>query len=490
MSYQAVLCDLIEYAKTHHILDEHRMEEQKEVLFSLFNEPVQECKVSSPKTYEQIMHVLLKRAYELNLYPIDTIDEMDAFEAKIIDILMPTPTDVKATFKNLYDQSPKKATDYLYRLSQDVNYIKVKRLKENVSWTYRSRYGQIGLTINLAKPEKDPRDIAKAKDLDHSNSRMFVPKCVICKENERNYYNARMNLRMVPLVLGDETWHFQYSPYQYYNEHAIILHDEHKPMKINEKTFTYLFDFVDQFNSYFIGSNADLPIVGGSILNHDHFQAGKYKFPIEDAKVLYSFEKDECEVQLLKWPLSTIRIRSANRYQIEKLGRYYHRKWLTYENQDLDIIPKTEHIYHQTITPIVRKKKNIYELDLILRNNRTNETYPDGIFHPHHDVWHIKKENIGLIEAMGLAILPGRLKLELQEIKECINFKNEPTQSLEKHIHWLDMLKKKYLHITEEDLLIEVGKIFERVLEDAGVFKQNRLGINALKEFMNQIKKR
>lgn len=486
MSYCAVLCDLIEYAKSHHLIDESNIEERKIVLFSLFNEPLTACQLPSKKTYEQIMHVLLKRAYELNLYPIDTIDEMDAFEAKMMDILMPTPSQVKDVFINLYQQSPHQATTYLYRLSQDVNYIKVKRLKENMSWTYRSRYGQIGLTINLAKPEKDPRDIAKAKDLD-SKSDLFVPKCVICKENEQNYYNARMNLRMVPLTLGEEKWHFQYSPYQYYNEHAIILHDEHKPMKIKEKTFTYLFDFVDQFNSYFIGSNADLPIVGGSILNHDHFQAGQYKFPIEDAKVLFSFTKYDCEVQLLKWPLSTIRIRSHNRYHIERLGVTYYKKWLTYQNTDLDIIPKTGNVNHQTITPIVRKKKDIYELDLILRNNRTSELYPDGIFHPHRDVWHIKKENIGLIEAMGLAILPGRLKWELQEIKECINFKNEPTQSLDKHNHWFDMLKKKYLHMTEEDLLLEVGKIFEKVLEDTGVFKQNRLGIQAIKKFMSHI---
>jgi len=483
MSYYTALCDFIEYVKTHHILDENKIEERKKVLFSLFDEPLKTCGTPSQKTYDQIMHVLLKRAYELNRYPIDTIDEMDAFEAKIIDTLMPTPEEVKHKFAMLYQQSPKQATDYLFHLSEDVNYIKVNRLKENRSWTYRSRYGHIGLTINLAKPEKDPRDIAKAKDLETSKSDLFIPKCVICKENEQNYYNARMNLRMVPITLGNESWHFQYSPYQYYNEHAIVLHDEHRPMKINKKTFSYLFDFVDQFPSYFIGSNADLPIVGGSILNHDHFQAGKYKFPIEDAKVLYTFQKNECEVQLLKWPLSTLRIVSKDREKVKELGITYLKKWWNFAHPTLHIIPRTEGINHQTITPIVRKKNDTYELDIIFRNNRTSDIYPDGIFHPHHDVWHIKKENIGLIEAMGLAILPGRLKIELEEIKECINFKKDASQALDKHKDWIEVLKKKYVHMTDQDLLLEVGKIFERVLEDAGVFKQNRAGIQAFKEF-------
>ncbi|TNF07565.1 MAG: galactose-1-phosphate uridylyltransferase, partial [Bacillota bacterium] len=341
MQISSYLCALIQYAQKHQLIDEVLLKERKKVLFSLYGEEEISCNILETYRFEQIMYVLLKKAYSLNLYPIDTIDEMDAFEAKLIDILMPTPEEVKSKFHTYYLESPKKATNYLYQLSQDVNYIKVNRLKENVSWTYPSRYGKLGVTINLAKPEKDPRDIAKAKDLDTSKSHHFIPKCVICKENEHNYYNARMNLRIVPMTLGNEKWHFQYSPYQYYNEHAIILHDEHKPMQIKDKTFTYLLDFVDQFSEYFIGSNADLPIVGGSILNHDHFQAGKYKFPIEDAKIIDTIQKDEVSISILKWPLSTIRISSKYRDEVIKYAKHYFHAWKTYANPKLSIIPAT-----------------------------------------------------------------------------------------------------------------------------------------------------
>ncbi|MDX9691312.1 MAG: UDP-glucose--hexose-1-phosphate uridylyltransferase, partial [Acholeplasmataceae bacterium] len=246
-------------------------------------------------------------------------------------------------------------------------------------------------------------------------------------------------------------------------------------------------DFVDQIETYFIGSNADLPIVGGSILNHDHFQAGKYKFPIEDAKIVDTISKDKANISILKWPLSTIRISSYDRLEIIKLGKHYLHAWKAYANPKLNIIPKTGEISHQTITPIMRKKNNRYELDIIFRNNRTSEAYPLGIFHPHDDVWHIKKENIGLIEAMGLAILPGRLKKELEEIKEVTNFKKQASMYLSKHEAWISYLESKYMHMTTEDLEYEVGKKFERVLEDAGVFKQNRSGLEAFKAFVKQL---
>jgi UDPglucose--hexose-1-phosphate uridylyltransferase len=487
MEISRYLCAFIQYAKKHNFLSELEIKDRKKILFSLYEEKEVECFVEESYSFEHMMHVLLKKAYALKLYPLDTVDEMDAFEAKLMDILMPSPKEVKEEFKHLYENSPKQATQYLYELSKDVNYIKVNRLKENMSWTYPSRYGKLGITINLAKPEKDPRDIAKAKDLDTSSTSLFIPKCVICKENEQNYYNARMNLRIVPLTLGHEKWHFQYSPYQYYNEHAIILHDEHKPMQIKEKTFTYLIDFVDQFSEYFIGSNADLPIVGGSILNHDHFQAGKYKFPIEDAKIIDSIQKGETTISILKWPLSTIRIISKNRDEVDHYAKYYFKAWKTYANPSLSIIPSTGDTPHHTITPIVRKKKDFYELDMIFRNNRTNEQYPLGIFHPHDDVWHIKKENIGLIEAMGLAILPGRLKKELEEIREVVNYKFEPSEKLVHHFEWIDELKQKYLHISNEDIQYEVGRKFQRVLEDAGVFKQNRRGLQAFIRFVHNV---
>ena len=480
------LCALLSYVLKNNLIDKKRYLDHQNILFSFFNEPIGACEVGLNLSYDEIMSYLLKIAYDRKMYLLDSIDEMDAFEAKIIDLLMPSPTIVKKTFKEKMKISPDHATDYLFKLSENVNYIKVKRLKENVHWESKSAYGKLELTINLAKPEKDPRDIAKALEF-KPTSLSDIPKCVICKENEQNYHNARMNLRIVPIVLGNELWHFQYSPYQYYNEHAIILHDEHRPMHVYEKTFTYLFDFLDQFPSYFIGSNAGLPIVGGSILNHDHFQGGKYHFPIEKADVLYQIENENVMINLLKWPLSTIRIQSQNKEKCMYYGIKVLKRWQDYENKALRIIPFTDQTPHQAITPIVRKRDNLYELDIILRNNRTDETYPQGIFHPHEDVWHIKKENIGLIEAMGLAILPGRLKVELEDMIKVFNQDFYHETSLEKHQDWIIYLKHKYKTLDLDILKFEMGLKFERILEDAGVFKQDKEGIDAFIRFANQL---
>ncbi len=486
MNLNLCLCQLIEYGKKQGIITDLYSAEKK--LKTLFEVDELICQNNLEVNYQETMDALLKIAYQMELYPVDTIDEMDAFEAKIIDCIMPEPEEVKNTFLSKYKKHPEDATNYLYKLSQDVNYIKVLRLKENKSWTYESEYGNIELTINLAKPEKDPRDIAKALK-QKSEKQEGIPLCVICKENEQNYHNARMNLRIVPFKLGEELWHFQYSPYQYYNEHAIILHDEHRPMKISLKTMDYLLDFVDQFPTYFIGSNADLPIVGGSILNHDHFQAGKYHFPIENAKTLYQLTLKDIKIEHLNWPLSTVRLTSYNRELIKEYFNAYFDLWLNYENKDLNIIPKTNETRHQTITPIVRKINDCYEVDLILRNNRVNDQYPDGIFHPHQDVQHIKKENIGLIEAMGLAILPGRLKKELEDIKNAINHHGKLNDELIKHEPWIIELKHNYHEISLDDLKREVGKKFSRVLEDAGVFKLDEQGKKAIISFIESIKK-
>ncbi|MFH0767113.1 MAG: galactose-1-phosphate uridylyltransferase, partial [Bacillota bacterium] len=311
--------------------------------------------------------------------------------------------------------------------------------------------------------------------------------CVFCKENEQNYDNARMNLRIVPIILGNELWHFQYSPYQYYNEHAIILHDIHRPMKITNLTFEYLLDFIDMFPEYFIGSNADLPIVGGSILNHDHFQAGRHHFPIESAKTIKTYQVNQLLVlEHILWPLSTIRLTSKSRDEISFLASLILDKWKNYSNQALEIFPLTNDIPHQTITPILRKLNDRYQMDLILRNNRTSEAYPDGIFHPHPDVQHIKKENIGLIEAMGLAILPGRLEKELEAIQQYLQGISPMTKELVKHKKWMNELSK-YKVIDNKFLLNEVSKKFERVLEDSGAFKLNEQGNEAMHNFIDEI---
>jgi UDPglucose--hexose-1-phosphate uridylyltransferase len=431
---------------------------------------------------KDILQKMMDEGFKRGLFPMDTSDERDAFEAFLYDCVMDPPAHVKKRFKDLYNIHPEYATHYLYTLSKRVNYIKEERLKKNIQWVYRGKYGQLEITINLAKPEKDPRDIAKSKDQLIEGR----PKCVLCKENEQNYWNARKNLRIIPITLGGETWHLQYSPYLYYDEHAIILHDEHRPMKIHEKTMVYLFDFVDQFPSYFIGSNADIPIVGGSILNHDHFQAGRYHFPIEDASIMKSYHLNNLSLHLLYWPLSTIRCISKDRGQLQSMVWKVYQAWKTYDCEELDIRAMTDGVSHQTITPIVRKKDDVYEVDLVLRNNRTSVEHPDGIFHPHVDVHHIKKENIGLIEAMGLAILPGRLKTEMEEGLSFLKGESSISQKMIHHEAWLNDLKKKNIR-TWDELKREIGSRFERVIEDSGVFKMNDEGIHALDQFIQNI---
>ena len=433
--------------------------------------------------YETISS-LLDVSYQMNLFEIDTMMERDQFEALIFDQIMPTPSETKSTFKSLFEQDKNQAFSYLYELSKNTNYIKTKRLAENISFFYESDYSPLEITINLSKPEKDPKDIQKA--LEKPKEEKKGPKCVICKENEHNYENARMNLRLIPLELNRSLWHFQYSPYGYFNEHSIILSDEHKNMKISHKTSENLLDFIDYMPAYFIGSNADLPIVGGSILNHDHYQAGRYHFPIENAKVIKTYGLiNEVEIKHLNWPLSTIRLNSKNREKLSKVVDLILDQWQNYDNIALDIVSFTT-ANHNTITPILRKKDDIYEFDIILRNNRTSETYPGGIFHPHADKWHIKKENIGLIEAIGLAVLPPRLK---QSLELSMLYLNEGIydDSLDAHKDWLETLKEKYNHVSIKTLYDEVGAVFEGVLEDCGVFKLDIQGNAAMDKFINEI---
>ncbi|MFP4178316.1 MAG: galactose-1-phosphate uridylyltransferase [Acholeplasmataceae bacterium] len=436
---------------------------------------------------DAILKPILNYAENNNLYEPKTLAERDAFEALVMDAMMPSPNAVKARFRKLFAHDPNRATRMLYDLSIAVNYIKSKRLEKNRSWTHLSRYGTLQMTINLAKPEKDPKDIAKAR-LKTENRVEGRPKCPLCKENERNYHNARMNLRIVPIELGGETWHFQYSPYLYYHEHAIILSDEHRPMAITGRTFVYLFDFLDLFPDYFIGSNADLPIVGGSILNHDHFQGGKHPFPIEKASALGTFDDGQVKVEHLYWPLATIRLTSTNRLLLTEYAEAFLDYWRGYDNPSLGIVSHTGDVAHNTVTPIARKKGHAYQLDIILRNNRTTDEYPEGIFHPHADVQHIKKENIGLIEAMGLAILPGRLESELRMILRALrNRERNLSAQLARHAHWYEGLRVRRTTWTLEDLLDEVGKKFVSVLEDAGVFKFDQGGISAMHRLIETV---
>lgn len=486
MGLRELLSALISYAIEKHLIETDEISVRLDLLCHLFQYDSQAYDEQYKKPYHELMPELLDMAYNRGLIQWNSIDESDAFEAKVMDLVMPSPRVVKETFKKLYLQAPWDATDYLYRLSKDVNYIKFKRLKENIDWIHESPYGKLQMTINLAKPEKDPKDIANAIK-EQQKEHLDRPKCVICKENEQNYWNARMNLRIVPITLGNELWHFQYSPYLYYNEHAIILHDLHKPMQISHRTFDYLFDFINQFPTYFIGSNADLPIVGGSILNHDHFQAGRHHFPIQDAKPIRSFNHiPNLTIEHLNWPMTTIRLKSNQQSLLKKYASHLFDVWKHYNNPSLNLISETNHVPHNTITPIARVTAEGYELDIILRNNRTSDRYPDGIFHPHTDVHHIKKENIGLIEAMGLAILPGRLKTELDLIEKVINHRHADDASLDKHRHWMETLKK-LPKVDSKVLYEEVGRKFERVLVDSGVFKLNFEGIRAVHELIMEL---
>lgn len=476
------------YGIEHDLFDESAVSLVQDRLIAIFDLPKWTfSRCHALPLLDVILQPILDYAEENDLYEPKTLAERDAFEALVMDAMMPGPETVKARFGDLYEIEPNRATEMLYDLSKAVNYIKSERLKKNISWTHQSRYGALQMTINLAKPEKDPKDIAKAK-LNVQENIEGRPKCPLCKENERNYYNARMNLRIVPIELGGETWHFQYSPYLYYNEHAIVLSDEHRPMAITGKTFVYLFDFIDRFPDYFIGSNADLPIVGGSILNHDHFQGGKHVFPIEKATVIRTFDKGNVTVEHLHWPLSTIRLRSKNRILLTEYATAFLDHWRNYDNPDLDIRSHTEGVSHNTVTPIARKKRDVYELDIIFRNNRTTDRYPDGIFHPHKDVQHIKKENIGLIEAIGLAILPGRLKHELETILASLR-EHEPKlpSNLTNHALWYAELRDLATVRTHDDLLEEVGKKFVRVIEDAGVFKLDEKGTKAMHHLIEDV---
>jgi galactose-1-phosphate uridylyltransferase, family 2 len=461
-----------------------------------------------PENPVDILNVLLNYAAESGIIPADTIAQRDLMDARIMGILMPRPSEVSKNFwRTAGDKGIVEATDDFYRLSQNSNYIRMDRIAKNLYWESETPYGSLEITINLSKPEKDPKDIAAARNTAQSG----YPQCLLCPENVGFAGNinhpARQNHRVIPLSLDGERWYFQYSPYVYYNEHCIVLYENHVPMKISNKTFVRLFDFVDQFPHYFIGSNADIPIVGGSILNHEHFQGGRHVFPMEKAKVETCFSHPDfsgVEAGIVKWPMSVIRLSGKDRGSITELASLILKEWREYSDVSADILAYTtegeKRVPHNTITPIARKYGDgRYELDLVLRNNRTTDEHPLGIFHPHKEWYHVKKENIGLIEVMGLAILPGRLNSELREIEDILDGKTQYTggmysdenHSLNKHIPWIEGLIKTYGTNLAPDrakavLKKEVGDIFLNVLLDAGVYKRDSEGKEAFKRFMNK----
>ncbi len=451
-----------------------------------------------------ILENLLDYAAQNGLLEDNTITYRDLMDARIMGFLMPRQSEMEKTFYGLYtNQSPRAATDWYYEISKASNYIRTARIAKNLYWKVDTGYGDIEITVNLSKPEKDPKAIAAAGKMKQAS----YPDCLLCLENVgypgRVNHPARQNHRVIPLVLGNEEWFLQYSPYVYYNEHSIIFNRKHVPMRIDKSTFIKLFDFVGRIPHYFVGSNADLPIVGGSILSHDHFQGGRHRFAMELAPVEKSLVHSEykgIKAGIVKWPMSVIRISGDNCEELAGLADDILQKWRHYSDEDAGILAYTyndgEKTPHNTITPIVRKNNTgQYELDLVLRNNRTSDKYPYGIFHPHNNLHHIKKENIGLIEVMGLAVLPGRLNAEMEGIIRILTGKLEYNKNdiakddlLSKHTPWIEEMIDNYgvgntAPQAENILKQEVGRIFVKVLTDAGVYKRTSRGQAAFFKF-------
>ena len=456
-----------------------------------YNEPQGECEYEG---LEEILSEILSFAVETGLIE-DDITSRDLFDTKVMSALVPRPSEVISDFNDLYEVSPEMATDYYYKLSRDTDYIRRYRIVKDMKWKTETEYGEIDITINLSKPEKDPKAIAAARNAKASS----YPKCLLCIENEgyrgRINHPARQNHRIIPIEIDGQQWGFQYSPYVYYNEHCIVFNGSHTPMVIDGKAFKKLFDFVKLFPHYFIGSNADLPIVGGSILSHEHFQGGNYEFAMAKAPVEKEFtSKDYPDVKIgtVKWPMSVIRLSGKDSDRLVELGEKILTAWRAYTDEDAFIFAETDGEKHNTITPIARMKGDNYELDLVLRNNITTEEHPDGVYHPHKELHNIKKENIGLIEVMGLAVLPARLKTELKLVeKALVNGTDLADNELTaKHKEWAESFKGNYTITAENAEKIvqdEVGKVFSKVLEHAGVYKRDEKGMAAFSKFVESV---
>ena len=492
MTVNGYLTALVEYGlKTGLIQDCDRTYIVNQLLMTMGLDSFEE-EAAPQMELEDILAGLLSDAVSRGVIE-DNITAKDLFDTRLMGVLTPLPREVRAKFAALYAEDPQKATDWYYTLSQDTDYIRRYRIKKDLRWKTATEYGDLDITINLSKPEKDPKAIAAAKAAPQSG----YPKCQLCPENEgyagRMNHPARENHRIVPITVAGANWYLQYSPYVYYNEHCIVFNAKHTPMVIDKSAFSKLLDFVTLFPHYFVGSNADLPIVGGSILSHEHFQGGHYSFPMELSPVereirFAGFE--DIKAGIVKWPMSVIRLDGADKARLADLADKILRAWRGYTDADAFIFAETDGVPHSTITPIARRRGSDYELDLVLRNNITTKEHPLGVYHPHAELHHIKKENIGLIEVMGLAVLPARLKGELQGLEEAILAGKPLTGDLEKHAAWVEELKTRHTFTPENTTAIlreEVGKVFAKVLEHAGVYGRNEAGQAAFLKFIDYV---
>lgn len=489
---------LVEYGLSKELITEDERFYSRNLLLDMmgeseFDENDKEGK--EDPTLPEILEYLCDEAVKRGIIE-DSITFRDLFDTKLMNAITPRPHEVNRTFWEEYKRSPEASTDYFYKLCRDINYIRTDRIARDMRWTTDTPYGTLDITINLSKPEKDPKAIAAAKNQKQS----AYPKCQLCMENigyaGRANHPARENLRVIPVKINDLDFGFQYSPYVYYNEHCIVFNSKHVPMKIDKDAFLKLFDFVDLFPHYFLGSNADLPIVGGSILTHDHFQGGRYVFAMEKAKKEREFFVDgfpEVSCAVVKWPLSVIRLNSKDRKALVELADRILQKWRSYSDEEAFIFAETDGEPHNTITPIARKHGDIFEMDLALRNNITTKEHPLGLFHPHEELHHIKKENIGLIEVMGLAVLPARLKAEMTALSEAMlsGADIEKDETLSKHAIWAKEVMERHTDLNKDNIMAvlqeEIGQVFLKVLLCAGVFKDDGKGREAFKRFTDSL---
>lgn len=498
MNIEQLIARLVEYGKVTGLVDELDVNYVTNRLLELFAiDEAYEGEVPSTSVNDlpDILNAMVDYAFEKGMIDDNGIVSRDLFDTKIMGCLIPFPSQVIKTFNELYKESPEKATDYFYKLSQDSDYIRRYRVCKDLKWVVDTEYGDLDITINLSKPEKDPKAIAAAKLMKQAG----YPKCLLCRENEgyagRMNHPARQNHRIIPVTIQQSNWGFQYSPYVYYNEHCIVFNGQHLPMKIERGTFCKLFDFVKLFPHYFVGSNADLPIVGGSILTHDHFQGGHYEFAMAKAQVEKEYKIagfEDISVGRVKWPMSVLRLSGSDTDRIIELADRILANWRAYTDEDCFIYAETDGEPHNTITPIARKRGDVYELDLVLRNNITTSEHPLGVYHPHEELHHIKKENIGLIEVMGLAVLPARLKTEIADLEKAILDGSDirKDEVLAKHADWVDSFKDRLTKDADNNHKVmqdEIGKVFMKVLENAGVYKRDEAGMKGFDRFVSSI---
>jgi len=492
--FQAIKA-LVDYAENQGLIEkEDKVFSINQVCQALNLDTFEESETAGEYPLEEILSAILSYAVENGLCE-DSVVYKDLFDTKIMGLLTPRPSEIIRKFNEKYSVSPKEATDYYYHISRKSDYIREYRIKNDIKWITKTEYGDIDITINLSKPEKDPKAIAAALTMKQSS----YPKCMLCKENEgymgRVNHPARQNHRIIPVELAGEDFYLQYSPYVYYNEHCIVFNSEHIPMTINRGAFEKLLAFTQKFPHYFVGSNADLPIVGGSILTHEHFQGGNYEFAMAKAPIETPVSFDgfpNVEAGIVKWPMSVIRLISDDSKAIVDLSDKILNAWRKYTDEDAFIYSETDGVPHNTITPIARMRNGKFEMDLVLRNNITTDECPLGFYHPHPEYHHIKKENIGLIEVMGLAVLPSRLKEEMAILKDAlVNNKDiSSDERISKHAEWADMIKKKY-EITEENcediLKTEIGIVFTAILGQCGVFDRNEKGREQFLKFIESV---